>query len=174
MVGDNCLLQLGAEFPLRCYWNTKWEVPGSNCDTSVNHLNLLYVLGSLKTTSFENSFEVRKWFHYHGTRTYSNFLFQCFQPSLLKNQAAAEAHHIVSCPQGHHFLFRNIIPEVHAVAWLSLGLQLLLCRFRSYKVRPFQFKLHVVLGHINGIDMLIIVSNNNNKEFVCYCSCNKR
>ena len=60
MVGDHCLLKLGAEFPPRRYGNTKWEVPGSNCDTSENHLNLLYALGSLKTTSFENSFKVKK------------------------------------------------------------------------------------------------------------------
>lgn len=39
--------------------------------------------------------KLRKWFYYHGTRTYSNFLFQCFQPALLRNQARAEAHHIV-------------------------------------------------------------------------------
>lgn len=59
MVGDHCLLQLGAEFPPRCYGNTKWEVPGSHCGISVNHLNLLYVLDSLKTNSFENSFEAQ-------------------------------------------------------------------------------------------------------------------
>lgn len=86
------------------------EVPGSNCGISANHLNLLYVLESLKTNSFENSFEVKSDFTIMEPGLILIFFYSAFnQPYWRIKWQQRLITLLVSCPQRHHFLFRKVI-----------------------------------------------------------------